>query len=1060
MYARGLFFFWAFALDPLINRVLGVRPALRLSGSRSLAYIKPSFPQNKRRPLSRRITSYLRVSHPCHSARFTSERLPSDDTMGVQSKDGMLVNGFHHEAKGSNWVRDEFIRYFQSKGHLFWRSSPVLPHNDPTLLFANAGMNQFKDIIVGKADSTTEYGRLKRVCNSQKCIRAGGKHNDLDDVGMDSYHHTFFEMLGNWSFGDYFKKDAIDFAWELLTEVYKLDKERLYVTYFGGDPKVPACKPDEEARELWLRHLPAERILPFGVKDNFWEMAETGPCGPCSEIHYDHIGNRDAAKLVNMDDPTVVELWNLVFMQYDRKPSGDIELLPRPCVDTGMGLERVCAVLKKSNSNYDCDLFTDVFAYINKLMPHLPPYGGSGSMVDVSYRVIADHIRCLTVAIADGVEPSNEGRGYVLRRILRRAVRYGKEHLGSTGPFLHKLVDSVVASLGASFPEIQNQNDRISTIIHGEEVLFLETLDKGCEKFKKMVAKQKAAAKDGESLVVSGSDAFLLYSSFGFPLDLTQVMAREMGFEVDTEGFNEHSKRHQLLSEKKQIKSGNAVEQSLSDIVDSLSADVLANISEAVGKQRTDDSLKYHGFDVAYKCDTEFDVNVLALWSLHGLNKVPADGEVVAVVLNRTPFYSESGGQVWDQGLLGPLKVLKVLKMGGIVFHFCVYNDAAKDSVQPGYTVKAKVDYERRVRAACNHTATHLLNQVLRDVHDAKSEQKGSQLDDEKLKIDFVATKALSDDMLQKIQDRLQNIIDEDWKVGVKVIPFKEAAKIPGIRAGFADTYPEIVRVISIMKDGKEVDGFVNSIEVCGGTHVPSTGVIKGVVIVSEEGVSKGTRRLTCVTNAQCETAKALMETYRQKLESLIERIFKFSEGMDTYVMFQQAKENVKQLTTLRTEMEKEKYLPLLDKKHIKARFDALIGEQIDAQKVHQKKLANMAKNLANDYIKKFKDGDFEGYKTSREGVDLVSFEVSDLDGDAKALNILTQTIAKAFPDFVVLVTSSNKDGSVVSCRCVTPTGTSLNASLLANEAASKHGGSSDIARGTPTNSCWTIESQ
>ncbi|KAK1937692.1 alanyl-tRNA synthetase family protein [Babesia divergens] len=972
---------------------------------------------------------------------------------------GKAMNDLGFEVNSSAWVRSEFIRYFESKGHVFWRSSPVLPHNDATLLFANAGMNQFKDIIVGKADSTTEYGRLKRVCNSQKCIRAGGKHNDLDDVGKDSYHHTFFEMLGNWSFGDYFKKEAIDFAWELLTEVYKLDKSRLYVTYYGGDPKLPACKPDDEAHELWLRYLPPERVLPFGMKDNFWEMADTGPCGPCSEIHYDHIGGRDAAALVNADDPMVVELWNLVFMQYNRKASGDVELLPKPCVDTGMGLERVAAVLKNSNSNYECDLFTDIFAYINKLMPQLPPYGGSDSIVDIAYRVVADHTRCLTVAIADGVEPSNDGRGYVLRRILRRAVRYGKEHLGSTGPFLSKLVDCVVASLGAAFPEIQNQNDKIAATIHNEELLFLETLDKGCDRFRKMVAKLQSTSQGGNPPVVSGSDAFLLYSSFGFPLDLTQLMAREMGLDVDIEGFNEHFKRHQLLSEKKQVKSDDPVEQGLHDVVESLSADVLATISAAIGNKSTDDSLKYHGIDVAYACDTEFDVEVLAVWSSDGLNKSPKDGEVVAVVLDKTPFYAEQGGQIWDEGLLGPLKVLKILKMGGMVFHFCVY-ESGRNCIKPGSTVKAKVDYERRVKVACNHTGTHLLNFVLREIYDEQSYQRGSQLDAEKLKFDIAANKPLTDDVLQKIESRIQTIIDEDWKLEVKEVPFKDAIKIPGIRANFTDVYPEFVRVVCITKNGQAVDGHANSIEVCGGTHVPSTGVLKSVIMVGEEGISKGIRRLTLATNEQSENSKAILASYENSLSELEGKLFKFTDDMDTALMAQQANENMRLLTALRFQMQNEKLLPLLGKRNLKARFDALINAQIDAGKVHQKKLGAIAKNLSTDYVNKFKSGDFCGLKTSREGVDLIHMEANALEGDAKSLNVLTQTIAKAFPKLALLLTSSNKDGSAVSCRCVVPAGSALDALSLANEAAANLGHQSDVARGSRTNASWSVDSQ
>ncbi|GFE55218.1 cytosolic tRNA-Ala synthetase [Babesia ovis] len=957
-------------------------------------------------------------------------------TVAPAASHSKAANGSEFEVNSSGWVRSEFIRHFEKHGHVFWKSSPVLPHNDPTLLFANAGMNQFKDIITGKADQSSEYGRLRRVCNSQKCIRAGGKHNDLDDVGRDSYHHTFFEMLGNWSFGDYFKKEAIDMAWELLTEVYKLDKSRLYVTYFGGDPKLPSCGPDEEARELWLRHLPASRILPFGMKDNFWEMADTGPCGPCTEIHYDHIGGRDAASLVNADDPMVVELWNLVFMQYNRRSDGSVELLPRPCVDTGMGLERVVAVLKSSHSNYDSDLFTGIFGYINKLLPHLPAYSGSDSMVDVAYRVVADHARCLTVAISDGVEPSNDGRGYVLRRILRRAVRYGKEHLGSSGPFLYKLVDSVVASLGGAFPEVQNNNDKIASTIHNEEVLFLETLDKGCDRFRKMVAKLQASADKTQPLIVSGSDAFLLYSSFGFPPDLTQLMSRELGLDVDIDGFNEHFKRHQLLSEKKVCKSDDPVEQGLADVLATLSADVLATISKSINDRATDDSLKYRGFEEAYGADLEFDVEVLAVWSLSGLNKPLTDGEAFVMVLDKTPFYAESGGQIWDEGQLGNLNVLKVLKMGGMVFHFCVYNTNAAECARTGAKLKARVNYKRRVKVACNHSGTHLLNFVLREVYDDQSYQRGSQLDDEKLKFDISANKAMSDETLQRIEDRMQEIINANWKINVKELAYKDAMEIPGIRANFTDVYPEIVRVVSMTKDGHSVDGKSYSVEICGGTHVPSTGVLKSAIIVGEESVSKGVRRLTLATNEQSESSKATLASYWDQLATLESQLFKFTDGMDTALMAQQAQDNMKRLTALRFQMQSEKLLPLLGRRDLKAKFDALINAQVEAGKVHQKRLGVIAKNMATDCVSKFKAGDFGNSKVAISGHDIIKMEANELEGDVKSVNLLAQTLSKSFPKLGVLITSSNRDGSCVSCRCVLPSGTSLDAIALANEAA------------------------
>ncbi|KAK1280721.1 Alanine--tRNA ligase [Acorus gramineus] len=437
-------------------------------------------------------------------------------------------------------VRETFMGFFEGKDHVKWVSSPVVPHDDPTLLFANAGMNQFKPIFLGTASPTSPLGRLVRACNTQKCIRAGGKHNDLDDVGKDTYHHTFFEMLGNWSFGDYFKREAISWAWELLTQVYKLPSERIYATYFGGDEK-SGLAADEDARNMWLSFLPPERILPFGCKDNFWEMGDTGPCGPCTEIHFDRIGNRDAASLVNNDDPTCIEIWNLVFIQFNREADGSLKPLPAKHVDTGLGFERLTSILQNKMSNYDTDVFLPIFDAIQKATGARPYAGRVGKddvdKCDMAYRVVADHIRTLSVAIADGSRPGNEGREYVLRRILRRAVRYGREVLKAQEGFFSGLVHTVVGVMGNTFPELKQHEQKIKDIIAEEEASFGRTLVEGIEKFKK-------AADDVQGNKLSGQaslfklDAFVLWDTYGFPMDLTQLMAEERGLEVDVEGFN------------------------------------------------------------------------------------------------------------------------------------------------------------------------------------------------------------------------------------------------------------------------------------------------------------------------------------------------------------------------------------------------------------------------------------------------------------------------------------------------------------------------------------------
>jgi len=440
-------------------------------------------------------------------------------------------------SKSGKWtgpeVRQTFIDFFAKKcGHTFVQSSPVVPHNDPTLLFINAGMNQFKPIFVGQIDPSHPFAKLKRAVNSQKCIRAGGKHNDLEDVGKDVYHHTFFEMLGNWSFGDYFKKEAIAWAWELLTEVYKIDPTRLYATYYGGDPKQPNVPADDEAKEIWKKYLPESRILPFNMKDNFWEMGDTGPCGPCTEIHYDRIGGRDAAHLVNMDDPDVLEIWNNVFMQFNREVDGSLTDLPAKSVDTGMGFERVASVLMDKRSNYDTDVFAGIFAAIQEKTGARPYSGKVGEddkdFVDMAYRVIADHIRTLTIALTDGAVPSNDGRGYVLRRILRRAVRFGRDILKAKPGFFHTLVDCVIESLGDAFPSLRKNVDDVKAIIKEEEEQFGRTLDKGIREF-------ASRAKKGQ---ITGEDAFLLFTSYGFPIDLTQLMGEEAKVTVDMDGFN------------------------------------------------------------------------------------------------------------------------------------------------------------------------------------------------------------------------------------------------------------------------------------------------------------------------------------------------------------------------------------------------------------------------------------------------------------------------------------------------------------------------------------------
>uniref|UniRef100_A0A8C9LN74 alanine--tRNA ligase n=1 Tax=Piliocolobus tephrosceles TaxID=591936 RepID=A0A8C9LN74_9PRIM len=487
----------------------------------------------------------------------------------------------------SEEVRNTFLKYFENKNHTIVESASVIPYNDNTLLFTNAGMNQFKKIFLGNADKNSELGKLKRAVDTQKCIRAGGKHNDLDDVGKDVYHHTFFEMLGNWSFGDYFKKESIAYAWDLLVNVYKINPDRLYVTYFGGDKELSNCNEDLETKKIWLQYVSEDRILPFGMKENFWEMAETGPCGPCSEIHYDRIGNRDASSLVNMDDPSVLEIWNIVFMQYNKDENKNINKLPYPCIDTGMGLERITSILQNVKSNYDTDLFIPIFKEIRKLFPYIPEYEGKVNeedinKVDYAYRVISDHIRCVTIAICDGCIPSNEGRNYVIRRIIRRAIRVGKQYFNIKSDVLwfYKLVNVVSDILGNCFKDLKNETklNYIKNVIKQEEMLFNKTLEKGVEQFNKIIKKCQigknivvgsgsndgtsvnGSLKDGISnsnkqvVMFRGKDAFDLYTSYGFPIDLVEIMCEEKNIKLNIQEFNDLFKKHQLVSDTNNFK--------------------------------------------------------------------------------------------------------------------------------------------------------------------------------------------------------------------------------------------------------------------------------------------------------------------------------------------------------------------------------------------------------------------------------------------------------------------------------------------------------------------------
>jgi len=767
----------------------------------------------------------------------------------------------------ANEVRQQFIDFFVERaGHTFVPSSPVVPHDDPTLLFTNAGMNQFKPIFLGQVDPTSPLAKLKRAVNSQKCIRAGGKHNDLDDVGRDTYHHTFFEMLGNWSFGDYFKAEAIQWAWELLTGIWGLDPNRLYASYFEGNPSL-GLEPDRESFDLWRKYLPANRIIPGNMKDNFWEMGDTGPCGPCSEIHYDGRSDADRKKvdgatLVNRDNPEVIEIWNLVFIQFNRTGPTSLDLLPAKHVDTGMGLERITRVLQGKNSNYDTDAFTPLFRKIQDVTKANPYDGGPGSLtnpIDVAYRVIADHVRTLTISITDGAEPSNEGRGYVLRRILRRAVRFGRQVLGYEKPFMGAIVPTVVESLGGAFPELKKDPARVITILTDEEEAFGRTLRAGLALF------DKAAANDSGYTGITADDAFKLHDTYGFPIDLTQLMAAERGLTVDVEGF------HRLMEEARERSRGGG--GATGETALTLPTNAVASLQKLSVKP-TDDAMKY-------TADRPVRARVEAIWNgtdfdenLHASHTRPTDR--FAVILDKTSFYAESGGQVGDVGRLvvaggagesraggssggGEFIVEDARVTAGFVVHV---GRIRSGEIRVGDYVECRIDQKRRKAIAANHTSTHLLNRALRDVLGAHVDQRGSLVAPDRLRFDFAHHGPMTDQEAHRITEIVRADIAANLEVFAKVSPLAPARKINTLRAVFGETYPDPVRVVSI---GVPVDLLVGaptdpkwmerSVEFCGGTHLARTGDAGAFAIVSEEGVAKGVRRAVALTGEPASAA-------------------------------------------------------------------------------------------------------------------------------------------------------------------------------------------------------------
>ena len=698
----------------------------------------------------------------------------------------------------SNEIRKAFLDYFASKDHHVVPSAPMVIKNDPTLMFTNAGMNQFKDIFLGN-----QQRQWPRATDSQKCLRVSGKHNDLEEVGHDTYHHTMFEMLGNWSFGDYFKKEAIAYGWEFLTEVMKINKDWLYVTVFGGDEK-EGLEMDMEAYNFWKAHISEDRILRGSKKDNFWEMGDQGPCGPCSEIHVDIRPDEEKAKvpgreLVNKDNPQVIEIWNLVFMQYNRKADGSLEPLKAKHIDTGMGFERLCMVMQGKRSNYDTDVFQPL---IQEIASKCGKHYGDNEQADIAMRVCADHLRAVSFSIADGQLPSNVKAGYVIRRILRRAVRYGYTFLGFTEPFMNTLIPTLVGQMGHQFPELQKQQELIQRIILEEEQAFLRTLAGGIKRFEEYAAKCSGN-------VVDGAFAFELFDTYGFPIDLTQLMASEKGLTVDMDGFN-----HGLAEQKERSRGAAKVE-----------SDDWQELLPGVEQEF-----------IGYDC-LEADVRIARYRHVKAKDK-----EFYQLVFDRTPFYGESGGQAGDTGELkmdsGKWKVVNTKKENGLIVH--IVDELPEDLTA---TFHASVDADKRQATACNHSATHLMHHALRQVLGDHVEQKGSSVDAERLRFDFSHFAKLSHEEIRDVERRVNAMIRQCLPLEEhRAMPLAEAQKL-GAMALFGEKYGDHVRVVK----------YGPSIEFCGGTHVQNTGMIGSFRIVSEGAIAAGMRRIEAIT-AQAAT--------------------------------------------------------------------------------------------------------------------------------------------------------------------------------------------------------------
>ena len=769
----------------------------------------------------------------------------------------------------SNEIRKKFLEFFESKGHTIVPSAPMVVKNDPTLMFTNAGMNQFKDIFLGNANKT-----MNRAADTQKCLRVSGKHNDLEEVGHDTYHHTMFEMLGNWSFGDYFKKEAIDWAWELLTEVYGMPKDRLYATVFEGAPEdgVPM---DQEAFDIWKQYLPEDHIILGNKHDNFWEMGETGPCGPCSEIHFDLRSEEErkekpGREMVNMGHHLVIEIWNLVFMQFNRKANGSLEPLPHKHIDTGMGFERLCMVLQNKQSNYDTDVFQTRISEIAALSGKRY---GDDAKADVAMRVIADHLRTISFSIADGQLPSNVKAGYVIRRILRRAVRYGYTYLGFNEPFICKLVPGLVEQMGEQFPELKAQQNLITSVICEEESAFLKTLATGINLLDGVM--KKIAAAGGKT--IDGKSAFTLYDTYGFPIDLTELIARENGMEVDLAAFDV-----ELQAQK--ARSRNAAAQENDDWV------------ELVAGATTE----FVGYD-----------NLTAEVKIVRYRRVTTKGKTLyQLVFDRTPFYANSGGQVGDKGYIEAdgkrFAILDTIKENGLPIH--IVNELP-ESVEASFV--AVVDEESRLASARHHSVTHLMHKALRDILGSHVEQKGSLVCPEYLRFDFSHFQKVTDEELRAVERAVNRMIRANYALDENRECSIEDAQKAGAMMLFGEKYGDKVRMIR----------FGESVELCGGTHVSATGVIGQFKIVAESAISAGVRRIEAIAGGVAEE-----ECYKTE-----EKLNEIQKTVGSPALLQAIRKMMEDNAELRKEIEG---FRAEKAKGVAAEIGKLIGEEVVVSKV------------------------------------------------------------------------------------------------------------------------------